>query len=69
MNVMLDQPGILTAVQAHPETCAEFRWGKRLAAVSVTLSAIDPDLLSDLLADAWERKAPARLSGLDPRPG
>ena len=56
MNVMLDEPGILTAVQAHPDTCAEVMWGKRLAAVRVTLPAADRNLLSDLLADAWEGK-------------
>ncbi|HEY4825948.1 MAG TPA: MmcQ/YjbR family DNA-binding protein [Solirubrobacteraceae bacterium] len=57
MNVMLDEPGILTAVQADPEVCAEVHWGKRLAAVRVTLSATDGDLLADLLADAHENKA------------
>ena len=56
MNVMLDEAGILTAVQAHPEVCAEVMWGKRLAAVRVTLPAADPELLADLLADAWEGK-------------
>lgn len=62
MNVMLDEPGIRTAVQAHPDTCAERWWGKRLAAVQVDLERADPALLSELLADAWEGKAPARLS-------
>jgi len=62
MNVMLDEPGIRTAVQAHAGTCAEVMWGKRLAAVRVTLSAAETGLLSDLLADAWEGKAPARLA-------
>jgi hypothetical protein len=62
MNVMLDEPGVLTAVQDHPEVCAEVMWGKRLAAVRVTLSASDSELLGGLLADAWEGKAPARLS-------
>jgi hypothetical protein len=56
INVMLDEPGILTAVEAHPDVCAEVMWGKRLAAVRVTLPAADPGLLSDLLADAWEGK-------------
>ena len=62
MNVMVDEPGILTAVEAHPAICAEVRWGKRLAAVRVDLRAADRELLADLLADAWERKAPARLA-------
>ncbi|MBV9604784.1 MAG: MmcQ/YjbR family DNA-binding protein [Solirubrobacterales bacterium] len=56
MNVMLDEPGILTAVQCHPGVCAEVMWGKRLAAVRVTLPDADPALLGDLLADAWEGK-------------
>jgi len=44
MNVMLDEPGILTAVQAHPGACTAFYWGKRLAAVHVELAAADdPD--------------------------
>jgi hypothetical protein len=57
MNVMLDEPGILTAVQDHPDQCAEVWWGKRLAAVRVTLSATDAQLLTDLLTDAYEGKA------------
>ena len=56
MNVMLDEPGIHTAVEAHPGICAEVWWGKRLAAVRVDLRAAGEDLLADLLADAWERR-------------
>jgi hypothetical protein len=62
MNVMLDEPGIRTVVQSHPHACAERWWGKRLAAVQVDLERADASLLSELLADAWEGKAPARLS-------
>jgi hypothetical protein len=61
MNVMLDDGGILTAVHAGPETCAEVWWGKRLAAVRVDLRRADAEMLADLLSDAWERKAPKRL--------
>jgi hypothetical protein len=61
MNVMLDEPGILTAVQDDPDTCAERWWGKRLAAVSVSLSRARSGALAELLADAWEGKAPAAL--------
>jgi hypothetical protein len=65
MNVMVDEPGIRTAVQAHPARCSEVWWGKRLAAVRVNLQSSDRELLSELLANAWERKAPARLTGAD----
>lgn len=63
MNVMVDEAGIMTAVQDHPNTCSEVMWGKRLAAVRVDLRAADAKLLAELLADAWESRAPAGLSG------
>jgi hypothetical protein len=62
MNVMLDEPGILTAVQQHPECCEPVHWGKRLAAVRVKLTSADASLLDELLADAWEHKAPDALT-------
>ena len=61
MNVMVDEGGIRTAVQAAPRICGEVWWGKRLAAVRLDLRIADDALVGDLLADAWERKAPARL--------
>jgi hypothetical protein len=61
MNVMVDPDGIRTAVESAPAACAEVWWGKRLAAVRVSLAEADAALLADLLADAWERRAPARL--------
>ena len=61
MNVMLDEDGIRTAVESAPDACAEVWWGKRLTAVGVTLPLTDLDSLSELLADAWEHKAPKRL--------
>jgi hypothetical protein len=63
MNVMLDEPGIRTAVEEHPDVCSEVMWGKRLAAVRVTLPAAEAGLLTELLAGAWEGKAPAELTG------
>jgi len=56
MNVMVDEPGIRTAVAAYPNWCAQRYWGKRLAAVAVDLPAAPERQLRDLLADAWERK-------------
>jgi hypothetical protein len=61
MNVMVDEGGIRTAVERNPEACEEVWWGKRLAAVRVTLSRVDADALENLLTDAWEGKAPKRL--------
>ena len=61
MNVMLDEGGIHTAVQRRPEVCQEVWWGKRLAAVRVKLERVDADVAAELLAGAWEEKAPNRL--------
>ncbi len=63
MNVMLDEAGILTAVERAPDTCENVWWGKQLAAVGVALSRVELKLLSDLLCDAWEHKASKRLRG------
>ena len=63
MNVMLDEGGILTAVQSRQATCEEVWWGKRLAAVRVNLVRVDRDVLASLLEEAWETRAPKRLLG------
>ena len=60
-NVRLEECGILSAVRAAPEACAEVWWGKRLTAVRVDLRRVEAEVLADLLLDAWERKAPRRL--------
>jgi hypothetical protein len=62
MNVMLDEPGVLTAVENMPGVCSEVHWGERLAAARVELDLIEPHQLAELLADAWEGKAPVRLT-------
>jgi hypothetical protein len=56
MNVMVDEPGILTAVQSMPQVCQEVWWGKRRAAVRVDLERANEPLLAELLSDAWEGK-------------
>ena len=61
LNAMLDEDGIRTAVHDRPGVCGELWWGKRLTAVQIDLALVDAAVVSDLLADAWEHKAPARL--------
>lgn len=61
MNVMLDEGGIVQAVQEHPDACEEVWWGKRRAAVRVDLGAVDPETLRGMLEEAWELRAPKRL--------
>jgi hypothetical protein len=61
MNVMLDEGGIRTAVERAPGSCELVWWGKRLAAVGVSLSDVERSFLGDLLTDAWKGKAPRCL--------
>jgi hypothetical protein len=68
MNVMLDEPGIRTAVQDKPTACEEFWWGKRLRAVQLDLARAGEATAHELLADAWEQKAPKRLLRRDGEP-
>lgn len=60
MNVMLDEGGILTAVEDAPHACAPVHWGKRLAAVGVSLPEIDAAQLAGLLLESWELRRPSR---------
>jgi hypothetical protein len=50
-------------VERHPDRCSPVHWGKRMAAVRVTLPRADADLLGELLADAWERRTGRPRSG------
>ena len=66
MNVMLDEPGIRTAVEAHPGICAEVHWGKRLAAVRVDLDAADEGCWPTCWPTPGSGSAPARLTSEPP---
>ena len=66
INVMLDEGGILMAIQEHPDACSEVMWGKRLAAVRVELVRAEPAWLGKMLREAWELRAPKRLLQQDP---
>jgi hypothetical protein len=60
MNVMLDEGGIVMAVQEHPGVCSEVMWGKRLAAVRVHLPDVRHEVLGTMLEEAWELRANRR---------
>jgi hypothetical protein len=62
LNAMLDEDGIRSAVHALPAACSERFWGTRLSALRIDLGAIGEEQLAALLRDAWEHRAPARLT-------
>jgi hypothetical protein len=61
LRVMLDPDAVEEAVAAAPEQCSVLLWGNKVSGVAVHLPAADSAILSDLLADAWRRRAPVPL--------
>jgi hypothetical protein len=61
LNVMVGPDRIAAAVEDDPEACSNVYWGRTLRAVRVDLDAAGTELVTDLLAEAWSRKAPRRL--------
>jgi len=61
LNVMLDAFDVDGILRKFPSSCKELWWGKKLSGVRVDLRAATPDLMRELLAAAWRRKAPSSL--------
>ena len=62
VRIMVDENEILAATASHPDVCQPIYWGKRLSCVAVDIGAAPADLIRELLAEAWLRKAPASLA-------
>jgi hypothetical protein len=61
LRIMAGEAEILAAVAEHPEFCAPYFWGTRLACVVVTLGPAPASVVRELLSEAWRSKAPAVL--------
>ena len=59
LNVMVGED-LAHAVSTQPGVRL-LMWGQRLSGVQVDLTEVDPDLLEELLHDAWSRRAPLAL--------
>lgn len=60
--IMVDEAETRAAVAEDPTVCEEFYWGRRLACVVVNLAGATPELVRELLAEAWLGKAPRTLA-------
>lgn len=69
VNVMAGEEAINAAVGEFPDWCRERWWGERLAAVTVRVEAADPDVLHELVVDAWRNTAPASVVRAHPELG
>ena len=61
VNLMPGEPAIRALVHAYPQFCVERWWGQRLAAVRVAFGSMPPELLEELVLEAWASKAPASV--------
>jgi hypothetical protein len=62
LNVMIDAFDVDGVVRKYPDACEELWWGKKLSGVRVKLHAATPELIGELMAAAWRRKAPRSLN-------
>lgn len=62
VRIMVDEAEIRSTVAERPNVCSAFYWGGRLACIVVELAPAEPELLRELLTDAWLRKAPKALA-------
>jgi hypothetical protein len=62
IRIMVGETEIHAAVAHYPSVCAEFYWGQRLACVVVALAPAPSELIRELLAESWLRKAPKALA-------
>ena len=61
LNVMIDVMDVDGVIKEDPAACEPLMWGKQLRGVRVRLRVAAPELVHDLLAAAWRRKAPRAL--------
>lgn len=61
LHVMVDEEETAMAVAESPSGCEELWWGKRLSGVRVDLTRVDRARLTELLTEAWRRRAPKAL--------
>ena len=58
VNVLLDEEEARAAAEESPDWVELLWWGRRLSGVRVDLARADADVLTELLEDAYQRRAP-----------
>ena len=58
VNVLLDEEEARAAAEESPDWVELLWWGRRLSGVRVDLARADAEVLTELLEDAYQRRAP-----------
>jgi hypothetical protein len=61
VNLAPGEEAIRAAVALWPAACREEWFGKRLVAVRVSFGSLEPEVVEELILDAWAAKAPKGL--------
>lgn len=61
LNVMIADAEVPLAVAMTKRAVSELWWGKRLSGVTVNLQLASPAVVTELLEQAWRRRAPKML--------
>jgi hypothetical protein len=61
LHVFVDEAETCAAVAESPTAFEELWWGTQLRGVRVNLAAADADRVSELLEEAWRKRAPRGL--------
>jgi hypothetical protein len=69
VHVFVSEEDVHAAVAERPSSCEELWWGKKLYGVIIHLEDADRGLVTELISDAWRRKAPKRLVATLDQPG
>jgi len=62
LHVFLEEPSVRAVVAEEGSGCQELWWGRKLCGVRVLLEGADAQVVTELLEEAWRRKAPKRLA-------
>jgi len=57
LHVFVDEPDVRGAIALDGEAFEELWWGKRLCGVRVRLGRAEPEVVRDLVTDAWRKRA------------
>ncbi len=61
VHLFVGDDEIAASCAEYPGIVEELWWGKKLSGCRVRLAAADRQMMGELLAEAWRRKAPKKL--------
>ena len=69
VHVFVDPDEVPAYCAEFPGVVEELRWGDKCSGCRVDLRRATPELVRELLSEAWRRKAPKKLAGRYERGG